>query len=116
MILALCDGENVRHVVDVPAGALSKDTIISIRAPIPWLMIVDLGTDGLVFNKRVEVELNYSGQFVGSTATKNYCLIHWDEKSMKWEQVEDASISYGEGWLRAEFSADHFSRYAVSER
>jgi hypothetical protein len=104
------------HVVDVPRDALPADTIVSIEAPIPWMAVVELGTDGLVFNKLVNVDLTWSGRQLGSLGTtSDLGVFCFDPDSYKWFEIP-AKVTAGEGWVNALFSLEHFSRYAVAER
>jgi hypothetical protein len=104
------------HIVDVPAAALPADTIISITAPIPWMAVVDLGTDGLVFKRPVDVDLNFVGPFLGSQSLNaDYGVFRWDPDAVRWEEIP-STVTYGDAWINAQFSVDHFSRYAVAER
>jgi hypothetical protein len=104
------------HTIDIPAGALPADTTMSISAPIPWMAVVELGTDGIDFLHSVNVELNWSGRYLGSLSPKSDLgVFRWDPDMYTWEEVP-AKVSFGAGWITAVFQRDHFSRYAVAER
>jgi hypothetical protein len=104
------------HTVDVPAGALPGDTTVSITVPYPWMMVVDMGTAGLNFSRSVDIDLHYESPYIGSLSpTSNYYIAYWNPATSKWEEIP-GTVTYGNGWIDAEFSVDHFSRYAVAER
>ena len=104
------------HRVVVPAYALPADTIVSIAAPIPWMAVVELGTDGLEFSKSVSVFLEFTADYLGSSSqSSDYGVFRWNPETWGWEEIP-AKVMVGEGWITAYFRLDHFSRYAVAER
>ena len=92
-------GDNV--VITIPAGALDKDTTITVTyyknekdisdAPSEFLGGVEFGPDGTVFNEPVEVKMKLAEK----TSNKSISVFCYDEEEDIWDFVTDASIEEG---------------------
>ncbi len=109
-------GDNV--VITIPAGALDKDTTITVTyyknekdisdAPSEFLGGVEFGPDGTVFNEPVEVKMKLAEK----TSNKSISVFCYDEEEDIWDFVTDASIEEG----YAKFKLNHFSKYELQDR
>ncbi len=105
------EGEYVDHEVEVPAGALSEDTLISVACPDAQLAVVNFGPCGISFNVPVSVSLYWRDvEDVGGDLG-----IYWyDEEQGKWVEIL-ARIEVIGNDVDAEFELNHFSRYALAD-
>lgn len=108
------DGDNVK--INVPAGALSANTNISVqyvedqsfiseKASIGFLGGIEFGPSGTTFDQPVQVSLRLTDapKFDGLSV---FC---YDETYQTWDYVAPATYSNGV----ATFTVDHFSKYEV---
>lgn len=108
------DGDNVK--INVPAGALSANTNISVqyvedqsfiseKASIGFLGGIEFGPSGTTFDQPVQVSLKLTDKpkFEGLSV---FC---YDETYQTWDYVAPATYSNGV----ATFTVDHFSKYEV---
>jgi hypothetical protein len=99
-----------RFRLEIPAGALSEDTVIEISRPDPGFVMCELEPHGLQFNKPVTLQIDYSGTAAeADEASLPAFGVYWfDEASGQWMMVGD-SIDPGADKMEAELA--HFSKY-----
>ncbi|NIO29209.1 MAG: hypothetical protein GTO29_11725 [Candidatus Latescibacteria bacterium] len=100
---------NAWITLDFPAGALDKDTEISINMPEPDKLIVELGPHGIQFNRPVELRINLNGTNAEGMADNAYLLWFNDDMGW-WEKLDTASEDPNS--FKAHLT--HFSKYSGS--
>lgn len=95
--------------IDVPAGAVDKVTMFSIRLPVDpngsEHVVAEFGPHAMRFARRVSIELPYRGTSIEGTAAPT--IVWWNGG---WSNVGAALTGDG---LRLRTSTDHFSTYAT---
>jgi hypothetical protein len=97
-------------VLDVPANAVSKDTLFSILIPDAGVFFCEFGTSGLVFATPVRVTMSYSEADLNGVDESTIRIAYLNESSGNWEDlqcdvdpVNKIVVAY----------MDHFSRYGL---
>jgi hypothetical protein len=100
-----------RFSVEIPPGALDRDTAIQISVPDPSLVMCRLEPHGLRFNKPVTLTINYGGTEAEQLESSSPSLgTYWyNDGEGNWELVgkrldRDQNLSHAE--------LEHFSDYA----
>ena len=101
-----------RFRLEIPAGALSEDTVIEISRPDRHVVRCELGPHGLQFNKPVTLQINYEGTSAdGSEDAMPALGVYWfNEDAGRWELV-GKSVDSGADKMEAEL--EHFSDYTA---
>jgi hypothetical protein len=92
--------------LDFPAGALEKDTEISISMPNPGVLVVDLEPHGIQFNKPVAMTFDLKGtdaEGLGYDA----CLLWFNDEMGWWEKLDTESVQDSQ----CKTELEHFSKY-----
>jgi hypothetical protein len=99
-----------RFRLEIPAGALSEDTVIEISRPDPGFVMCELKPHGLQFNEPVTLQIDYSGTAAeADEASMPAFGVYWfDEATNEWTMVGD-DIDEGADKMQAELA--HFSKY-----
>ena len=97
-------------VLDVPANAVSSDTLFSILIPDAGVFFCEFGTSGLVFSTPVRVTMSYSeADLVGvDESTIRIAYLHessgvWEDLRCDVDPVNKIVVAY----------MDHFSAYGI---
>ena len=101
-----------RFSVEIPAGALDKDTVIEISVSDPWLVMCELSPHGLQFNKPATLTVDYNGTDGELLEVTSLTLgIYWyNEATGRWERV-GRSMDKDRNLLGAQL--EHFSGYSA---
>lgn len=102
-----------RFSVDIPAGALSEDTEISISRPNSQLVMCELEPHGIQFNKPVKLQINYGGTYADDKETGLASFgIYWlNDSTGIWEMVGQKVDAQSN---KVEADLEHFSGYATA--
>lgn len=101
------------HDFAVAADGLSESTLITVRSANDQILgkemiVFEFGPDGLVFKKSASLQFDMAELGTQSTVAKLY---YYDPVKGKWSFQYSVSVQNG----IAEFSIDHFSKYAISD-
>jgi len=98
--------------LDIPAGALSEDTTISIEVTSDEVSDTHFtfGPYGTVFNTPVELKLSWST--LKDLTSQDLILYYWDGE--QW--VEETTAVWDDNGKKATLYIDHFSEYYYSRR
>lgn len=98
------------HKLTIPAGALSKPTVITAEAPVGLTRSVRFAPHGLTFARPTKLELSYQGCRTSSGTTPTIVYVDEQLNILEWvaSRVLDATTLRGDVW--------HFSDYAVGRR
>ena len=104
--------------LDVPAGGLSEDKILSMKVPkygdlISTISQATFGEHGTVFAKPATVKLSYKPADLTGINEEDLTAWYWNEATGEWEDIG------GEVDLvkkQVIFYIDHFSRYGLAPR
>lgn len=101
-----------RFSLDIPAGALSEDTEISISRPMPNLVMCELEPHGIQFNKPVTLQIDYNGTPAAENDTGEPTLgVYWfNEDTGQWVFVGKELDTAGN---KMEANLEHFSGYVA---
>ena len=100
------------YSMKIPNDALSNDTEISMCEPWPGIVVIDLGPEGLVFNKAVEFKISYKRLDLGDVNEEDLTIYFVDYKTNTWIDTY-AKVDTKKKTVTAQI--DHFSRYALSD-
>jgi hypothetical protein len=98
------------NLVEIPAGAVSRETTITVDVVDPGFAAVDFGPS-MKFNRSVSVTLSYAGTTVDPTKINIYW---WDPNANAWVMISDHP-AIDTHKQTVSFPTDHFSRYAWGE-
>jgi len=98
--------------LDIPAGALSEDTTISMEVTSDDVSETHFtfGPHGTVFNTPVELKLSWS--ILKDLTSQDLILYYWDGE--QW--VEETTAVWDDNGKKATLYIDHFSEYYYSRR
>jgi hypothetical protein len=96
-------------ILDFPAGALEKDTEISISMSDPNVLVVDLEPHGIQFKKPVTMTFNLNGTDAAGLAD-DACLLWFNDEMGWWEKLDTESPQDSQ----CQTLLEHFSKYADS--
>jgi hypothetical protein len=98
------------HKIKIPKGALSEPTVVTAEALSSLLVSAEFSPHGLVFDKKVELELSYKG-----------CYLPSDFRTLRAVYLDDADNIIEWPWAldfrrgdKVVARIDHFSKYAVA--
>ncbi len=99
-----------RFLLEIPAGALSEDTVVEISRPDPGFVMCELEPHGLEFDKPVILRIDYGGTAAEAAEASIPAFgIYWfDETSGTWVMVGDRIDADAD---RMEAELEHFSKY-----
>jgi hypothetical protein len=98
--------------IQVPAGAVSRVTMFSIRVPLdPYgsdHAVAEFGPHNVAFNKPVQIETPYRNTSADGALTD---ILWWDESVSQWKSMGGGLTADG---LRIKTLVPHFSTYGTS--
>jgi hypothetical protein len=97
------------HELRIPAGALSKEVLISAEAPVTNNAVVNLEPHGLKFAKPVSLELSYKNCLLPPLLDLYVVYLNPANKIL---EVNRSRVSLPSKSVTGEL--DHFSRYAIA--
>lgn len=74
-------------ILEVPAGAVSQDTLFSIFIPDDEKFFNEFGTDGLVFSEPVKVTMSYRGADLSNVDESTIRIGYFNERLGIWEDL-----------------------------
>lgn len=103
--------------LDIPAGALSEDTIISIEVNSDNVAETQFtfGPHGTVFNTPVELELSWQTlNDLQDLTSEDLILYRYDDSTSQW--LEEATAIWNDNGKKATVSINRFSYYYYARR
>ena len=103
----------LEHKFEVPAGAIPKDTLISVVATKEEVnaksaVVFEFGPAGLEFDPAAELEFDIADL---NPDLDKASLYYYNPDRRRWELQEIKSVEDG----KVEFKIHHFSKYAISD-